>query len=256
MKVGIEQLHLSPHRRNRRLPKPSVQMVERIRRFGQVDPVIVRRRAESGYEILANVRTWLAVQRAGLHAVEIVVRSSIDEAEAIAMINSDAILDPIDEAEWFLSLLEAGEEGARSGAELARSLGVSRAYVSHALRLLSLEGPVREALRQGQLKTGQARALLGVTNRQRRDALAARAVRDRWSVRRTERECRAVQSGATTTDQAPRKTPETRALERELTELVGSQVTFDEIHGRLVIDYRGNLDVLDGILERLGYSSA
>lgn len=256
MIVSIEQLHLSPLRRNRRIPKPSVSTIERIRRFGQVDPVIVRRAPGGGYEILANLKTWLAVQRAGHHDVLITLKQDLSDAEALAMINNDAHRDPIDEAQWFLSLLEAGEEGARSGAELARSLGVNRAYVSHALRLLSLPEPIQQALRDGRLKAGQARALVGVPDTRRQASLAARAVRDQWSVRRTERECRQSRQGTAASAERVGKSPETRALERELTAQIGSQVTIDEEQGHLLIDYQRDLDVLDGILERLGYSPA
>ena len=54
-------------------------------------PVVVRSRG-SQFEILSNVETWLAAQRAGWHEVPVDVRDDItdEEAEAIVALSGGA----------------------------------------------------------------------------------------------------------------------------------------------------------------------
>ena len=49
-----------------------------------------------------------------------------------------------------------------------------------------------------------------------------------------------------------RDDPDTRRLERDLSEALGSATRLDTRAGRLIIEYGGNLRVLEGVLERLG----
>ena len=254
MIVGIEQLVLSPKRKNRRIPLVPLALSRQIKAYGQVDPVVVRPLSGSHYEILSQAETWLAIQRAGLHSVEIVVRDDLSDEEALEIINTAAELDPIAEAEWFESQLASAGSGGEfeSIAALARSVGMTRSYVSHSLRLLTLGDTLKEALRTGALLTGHAKALLSIANPEQRVGLATRAIKMRWSVRKLESETRSVRNRYREKSHAQRKSPDVAVLERKITEVIGSRVEIEESEGKISIDYGKNLAVLDGILQKLG----
>src|SRR5699024_2473483 len=74
-------------------------------------------------------------------------------------------------------------------AEAGERIGKSRVYVTNHLRLLELSEPVRALVDQGQLSLGHSKAMAGVPEI-RQTRLAREAVRQRWSVRKLERECR------------------------------------------------------------------
>ncbi len=75
------------------------------------------------------------------------------------------------------------------------------------------------------------------------------------SIRKTEAEVKKIKSGDVTA--MPDKSPDHLKLEQTLTDIVGSPIEIIEEPeqkecGRIVISYHG-YQVLDGILERLGY---
>lgn len=256
MKVGIEQLILSPDRADRRIPEVSLALTHQVAEYGQIEPVVVRPTGGSKYEILSNAETWLAVQRAGLHSVEIVVHDDLSDDEALQIINGAGELDPITEAEWFESQLNGvgGNGRYKSIAALARSVGRTRSYVSHSLRFLTLGETLKEALRSGALSTGHAKVLLSVRNSDQRLGFATRAIRERWSIRKLKLATESLGRIKAKREGLVEKSPDVIALERKLTGLIGSPVEIDEQGGKLSIGYGKNLEVLDGILKRLGYT--
>ena len=252
MIVGIEQVVLSRYRLDRTIPPVDPWIIDQIRKHGQIKPVIVRKLSQSKYEILANAESWLCVQQAGLHSVEIVIREGISDADAKEIVNSRYLGDPIAEAERFRACLQS--KGQRlSIADLARSLRRTRTYVSHSLRLLTLSSEIQDGLKIGALKVGHAKAILSVTGYEDRHRMATHIIQGRWSVRRAEHEARVLGAGDRSVKTKASKSYSTLSLERTVSEIVGSPVDIDESGGKLTIDYRGKLDVLNGLLERLGY---
>jgi ParB family chromosome partitioning protein len=124
--------------------------------------------------------------------------------------------------------------------------------VSNLLRLLELPETVRAMVEGRQLDMGHARALLGLPEAGRQQALAEQAVAGKWSVRETEARVRAATTH--TPPQPPQPVdPDLRRLETDLSDRLGARVQIRQGvkgHGQLVIDYT-SLDVLDGILAHL-----
>lgn len=254
MIVGIEQVTLSPLRTHRVIPKIDTWLIERVRTLGQITPVIVRPIAPNKYEILANAQSWLAVQRAGLHRVEILVREGVNDESARAIVNGNRGSDPLAEAEWFAACIqgEMGDRAFLSIAAFARSQSLSRSYVAHSLRLLTLSPLIQSALRMGALTTGHAKALLSIKNSDQRTQMATSAIECKWSVRKLEAQARSLTTASTEKKPAP-KSSTTVVLERRLTDILGSPVSINETSGVLSINYQNDIDVLQGILNRLGY---
>ena len=257
--VGIEELHLSPLRPPGPLPEVPPALARLVDSHGPVDPVVVRSRPR-GYEILSNAETWLAAQRAGWHEVPIDTRDEIDDAEAaeILRLSSRSLgSNPVEEAKRFeAELARRCRDGRRPHGEitrLARDRGRSRSYVAHALRLLKLPPRVRQYVASGRLSAGHARALVTLRDSRRQERVAERILQDGLSVRATEALVRGGRVDARVeAGRSERDDPDIRRLERNLSEALGTETRIDTRAGRLVIDYGGNLGVLDGVLERLG----
>ena len=255
--VGIEELHLSPLRPPGPLPEVPPALARLVESHGPVDPVVVRSRPR-GYEILSNAETWLAAQRSGWHEVPIELRDEIDDAtarEILRLSSRNRGADPIEEARQFEAELARRFPDARlrHGAitRLARERGRSRSYVAHALRLLTLPQRIQQHVSSGRLSAGHARALVALRDARRQERLAERILRDGLSVRAAEGLVRGrVRAGAEA--RSEHRDPDILRLERDLSEALGSATRVDTRAGRLVIDYGGNLGVLDGVLERLG----
>lgn len=257
---GIEELRLSAHRPPGPLPSVSLRLLEAIRAHGPIEAVVVRQTGAYQYEILSNPETWLAVQRLGHHDVPVEIRTDVSDekaAEIVAAAYGVDRTDPLGEAEQLAAQLEALGGRVQWGAirRLAARTGLSRSYISHALRLLELPDAIRQLIRSGQLHVGHAKLLVTIKDRREQWALARTIIDDGLSVRATAERARAVRAGLALPAAAvdPEPDPDVVRLERAVTDVIGCHTRIDAEAGRLVIDYGGDLEVLEGVLERLGY---
>ena len=256
---GIEELHLSPDRPDRSVPAVPGRLLEAVRRHGPIVPVVVRKVGEHRYEILSNAETWLAAQRLGEHRVPVDVLPDVDDEEAAAIVGAstaDAGEDPLEEARQLAERLDALGGRSRWGAtrRLAAMTGLSRSYISHAVRLLRLPDEVQDMLRAGRLGVGHAKLLVGLPERRAQLEIAWRISTEHLSVRAAEALVRAARTGegASEAAAAEEDDPDIRRLERTLSETLGSVVRIRAGEGTLTVDYGGDLDVLDGVLRRIG----
>ncbi|HEY9182806.1 MAG TPA: ParB/RepB/Spo0J family partition protein [Gammaproteobacteria bacterium] len=265
---GLREVPIDLLRRGKYQPRVDMreeslaELAESIKAQGVVQPIVVRplphqAGAETEYEIVAGERRWRAAQIAGLATIPAVIRDIPDEAAvAVALIENiqRENLNPIEEAQ---SLHRLTEEFGLTHADAAEAVGRSRAAVTNLLRLLELPRPVREMLERRQLDMGHARALLGLADAELTLELAARALKQGWSVRETEDAVRKQAGPAGKAKSGKGRArgaadPNIRRLETDLTEKLGAAVAIEHgpKGGRVVIRYNG-LEELEGILEHI-----
>jgi len=231
------------------------ELAESIRTKGLVQPIVVRPNGMSGgYEIVAGERRWRAAQKAGVHTIPVIIRELTDrELLELAIIENvqRQDLNAIEEATGYRELVERFDY---SQEQLSEIIGKSRSHVANTLRLLKLPTGVQSLVQQGQLTAGHARALIG---RDDAETLAQKIISDSLNVRDVE----AMVHGLGSETGAPGgirklrdKDADTKAFEKELTDLLGLKVEIRKGSGEsgtLVIKY-GNYDQLDYIRQRLG----
>lgn len=157
-----------------------------IREVGILQPIVVRKAADSRYEVVAGERRLRAAKVAGLATVAVVVRDTDDSdllREALIENIHRQDLGPIELAEAFRALIE--ELGLKQE-ELAERVGVSRSHIANTLRLLQLPLDVQQLLTDGKLQAGHARALLSLGDKEAISTLALRVTAEDLSVRETE----------------------------------------------------------------------
>lgn len=252
--MGLERLVVSAARPDGVTLTPSRELLASVRQVGVVVPLVVRSTPAGRYEILSDPQVWVAAGRVGLTAVPVVVRDDLPESRIrriVALHYTDGRRNPMLEAEEFAAeLAEQGESGHGDISRLARRLGLSRSYVAHALRLLLLPSWIQDKVRSGRLSGGHARALVSVPEARQRQ-LVQDIELERLSVRATEERAKGLRAPEATHSGESAEDPDTRRLEAEMTELIGSP--FRLAGGKVEIDYFDDLDVLQGILVRLGY---
>ncbi len=226
-------------------------LADSIRAQGVLQPIVVRRVSDSGYEIIAGERRWRAAQLAGLHEIPAIVREVEDRAAiAIALIENiqRENLNPMEEARALERLIREFELTHEQAAE---AVGRSRAAVSNLLRLLDLDDGVRTMVEQGELEMGHARALLSLAGATQLEA-ARKVIARGLSVRATEGLVRQLLQPRTA-KAPPRKDPDIRQLENRLADKLGASVQIRPGRGgkgKLEIRYN-SLDELDGILAHI-----
>ena len=154
---------------------------------GLLQPIVVRRRAEGGYQLLAGERRFRAARLAGLDRLPAVVRDGGDALE-IALIENlqREDLQPLEEAEALAALVDRHGYSHR---EIADLLGKSRPYVSNTLALTRLPEPVKADLyREGRTfsrevlmgiaRQGDPQAAVTLWNRIKLEAISVRQFRE------------------------------------------------------------------------------
>src|SRR6187551_141084 len=162
------------------------ELAASIKEHGLLEPLVVRKRGNDQFEIIAGERRWRASQRAGLHEVLVVVHEvSASSAFELAIIENvqREDLDPIEMAE---ALERLQREYGYTQEKLAERIGKDRSTIANSLRLLRLPETIRTKVVIGELSEGHARALLGVENPSKMNEIADKVVRGRLSVRQTE----------------------------------------------------------------------
>lgn len=253
LEIPVERLQRGRYQPRRQIDEETLEeLAESIRAQGIIQPLLVRRLDDGGYEIVAGERRWRGAQRAGLATVPAVVREVSDEAAmAVALIENiqRQDLNAIEQAMGFQRLLE---EFGLTHEEVAASVGRSRAAVTNTLRLLQLNPAVQRLVEGGELDMGHARALLGLPPERQPDG-ARKVIRGGLSVRATEHMVKRMNRLRRTADAgADGAANDIRRLEDELSGRIQAKVEIRHggRKGRLVIHYH-SLDELDGILRRI-----
>ncbi|MEM9662782.1 MAG: ParB/RepB/Spo0J family partition protein [Planctomycetota bacterium] len=240
------------------------ELAASIRAEGIMQPVLVRPGSDSGatggrYELIAGERRWRAAKLAGLETVPAIVRDLSDESSAEwALIENvhRQDLNAMERAEAMAALLS---RFGMSRTALAEKLGFERPTVANLVRLVELEPAIRELIASGRLGAGHGKALLSVPEGPARVTLGESAAAGAWSVRRLEREARAIKDRAGGTNAVEPAVSQRKAvhesMERKLSDHLGTKVRIATSaasgKGKIEIAFF-DLDHFDGLMRTLG----
>lgn len=255
--IAIDRLQANPNQPRRHFDADALaELTASIAHRGVLQPLIVRPLPDvpERFEIVAGERRWRAAQAVPLHDVPVIVRAFDDQQMLeVAIVENiqRADLSPLDEAEAYQQLID---RFGHTQQEVAEALGKSRSHLANMLRLLTLPVAVREAVQDGRLTAGHARALVGQPEA---EALAEQIIRQSLTVRQAEALVRDRASARRLPKPAPAtpaKDADTRAVEADLSANLSMPVTIahrGDGGGELRVRYT-SLDQLDALCQRLG----
>lgn len=230
-------------------PERLKALEESIRDHGVLQPIIVRPRGQQ-YEIVAGERRWRASTGAGLEVVPCIVRD-LDDRENMLMALIENMqredLDPIEEAEAFLEMSEAY---GLTHAEISKTVGRSRPYITNSMRLLKLPDEIQEFVSERLLSGGHARALAGVDDEDKMIHYAKTSVAKNLSVRELEK---MIRNSAKPKPLKRTKREEILNEEKRLTQSLGMKVGIKEGRnnkGKIEISY-ANTEEMQILIEKL-----
>ncbi len=253
-RAAIEDLHPGLMQPRTRMDAEALgELAASIREHGVLEPILVRKRAAGGFEIIAGERRWRAAQQAGLKEVPVFQHELEDgpafEAALVENLQRED-LNPLEMARAFQRLVEDFDYTQEA---IATKIGKERSTIANSLRLLKLPKDLMNFVEEGQLSEGHARALLSASDVGTMKKLARSAVSKGWSVRETERHARKRLAAANGASKATAKSANVRDLESRLSKSLGSTTVIQESakgRGQVRISY-ASLDELDRLLEKL-----
>lgn len=224
-----------------------VELTSSIKEHGVLQPLIVTEKRDGTFELIAGERRLRASRRAGLATVPALVRTTTEhEKLELAIIENVQRVDlsPIDEAFSYKRLYD---EFGLTMDQVATRVGKSRPHVSNMIRLLDLPEEAMDALGQGKITMGKARALLSLATEAEQISVLHSMLGEGMTTRQVEA---AVQQK---TNRGPKpKAADVQYLESELRSVLGTKVTIAK-HGEkgtIVIDFYSN-EELENLVARL-----
>jgi ParB family chromosome partitioning protein len=229
-----------------------VELASSIEEHGIIQPLVVTT-APDGYQLIAGERRWRAARLAGLSTVPVIVKDAApSEMLELALVENlqRSDLNALEEAMAYRQLIE---EFGLTQDQVARRVGKSRVAVSNTLRLLKAAHVVQEALLEGKISEGHARALLGLEQDEAQGSALNIVLKQGLNVRQTEELVRRLANLPREEKPSPREvSPQTRAVEARFREVLGTKVSLKRSGegGRLVI-YFYSEEELDALYGRI-----
>jgi ParB family chromosome partitioning protein len=210
------------------------ELAASIDEHGLIQPLIVTQQGPERYRLIAGERRWQAARMIGLTTVPAIIKEATpQQALELALVENiqRADLNPLEEAAAFRHLTE---DFGLTQEQVAGRVGKSRVTVTNTLRLLRLPPEAKQALADGTIREGHARALLALPTPESQLAALTTVRKKALSVRQTEELVRRL-----LTAPAP-KQPELYALEQEFRETLGTKVNLYRNRkgkGRLIVHF-------------------
>jgi ParB family chromosome partitioning protein len=232
-------------------PGELAELADSIKESGVLQPIMVRRKGDGIFELIAGERRWRASKEAGLETIQAVVRNCSDqEALLIALVENiqREDLNPMETARAYSRMIN--EFGLTQDA-IAHKVGRDRSSVANAVRLTHLHPDVQKLVESGTLSAGHAKVILGLESPEIQIQISTIVASRGLSVRETEK---LVDSSLVGRKRARRSAvnSEWGALETRLQKRLGTKVTIQPKGqgGQIVIQYFSTQQ-LEGVVDIL-----
>lgn len=249
--INLGEIRPNPYQPRTYFNEEALQeLADSIQAKGIFQPVILRKSAIKGYEIIAGERRVRASKIAGLTTIPAILRD-MDDTDMIETAIIENLqredLTPLEEAQAYQNLMDTLH---LTQAQTAERLGKSRTYIANFVRLLALDDDVKEYLQNGDLSMGQARTLLALKNKKDQSKLAKKVIDEGMTVRNLEKLVQAlnepVKPAKLETNKEPDKSTYIRESEDRLMDKFGTSVQIQDKgdKGKIQIEYLSQRDLM------------
>ncbi len=189
VKVPVNKVVPNPYQPRREFNAEALDELKKsILENGLIQPITVRRGKENNYELISGERRLRACTDIGFKEIPAYI-IQVDTPEnmiALALIENiqREDLNPIEIAESYNKLIN---ECKLTQDEIAKRVGKNRTTITNSLRLLKLPVKVQEALVEGKITTGHARALINLESDSLKTQLVEQIISRQFSVRKVEK---------------------------------------------------------------------
>jgi len=250
-KVPIEFIQPNPDQPRKTFDKNSLEALSQsIKAQGIIQPIIVRKKGENNYEIVAGERRWRASQLAKLHEVPIIIKD-IDDKTALEFAIIENVqrsdLNAIEESNGYKNLIEKYNY---TQDQLAEVVGKSRSHIANTIRLSFLPNEIQDMIKNNLLSAGHARCLINVQNNLE---LAREIISKNLSVRQSEVLSKKYQFSNVKKIKAINKDVNMNALQEDLETSLGLKVKISNKKNNKgeISFYYNNLEQLNKIISTL-----
>lgn len=250
--IAIKDCRPNPYQPRKTFHADAIEeLKESILEYGIIQPLIARKSIK-GYEIVVGERRFRAAKEAGLESIPVIIKELTDEKMMeLALLENlqREDLTPIEEAHAYANLMN---ELKITQEELSKRLGKSRSHIANMIRLLSLPEQVIAYINNGELSMGHGRALLGLKDKTKLQAVVQRIRKEKLNVRQVEKLIIKLNDRPVQKKEKPKKDLFIKERETFLRERFGTAVSIQrgKRKGKIEIEFYSD-DDLQRIIETL-----
>lgn len=249
IEMDISELRANPYQPRKVFDGEKLEeLANSIREHGVFQPIIIKKSAIKGYEIIAGERRVKAATMAGLTTIPAIVRDFTDEQMMeIALLENlqRENLNAIEEAMAYRNLINSL---ALTQEALATKLGKSRVHVTNMLGLLNLPEEVKDMIVEGKISMSHARVLSKIENKADIITLANKVINENLNVRELEQLAQSGQIEKAHKLRKREKNTEYSYVENLMCDKLGTRVKINK--NKINISF-SNINDLNRILEIL-----
>lgn len=253
LKLNVYEIDDNPFQPRRDFSEPEIAALsESLKEHEMLQPILVRQVGQR-YQLISGERRLRAAIQAGWSTVPAQLREADDRLVAELAIVENLQRKDLNAMEKAMSFKRYLVEHNCPQEDLAKRLKIDRSTIANLLRLLELPAQVQDAVRNGKITAGHARALLPLGDEVEQSAFCKRIQDEGLSVRDAERQVKEKirtedgESPGVVTDSKTRArravSDQVAALEQELRMALGTKVEIRNStrgRGKIIINFGNN----------------
>ncbi|MCX6178316.1 MAG: ParB/RepB/Spo0J family partition protein [Chlorobiales bacterium] len=256
--LPVEKIRTNPFQPRKEFDETALEeLTNSIIENGVIQPVTVCRDGD-GYQLISGERRLRAVMQAGFKYIPAYVIEAHDDSSKLELALIENIQrEDLNAIEVALALKSLTTKCRLTQDEIAKKVGKNRSTVSNFLRLLKLPLQIQDSIRNREISSGHARALINLPSEQQQLKVWKQILNRQLSVRQTEALVNRIfkdQSKPILPDSIERSS-HINQLESQLRDKLATKVRILEKKGgkgEIHIQYFSNED-LDRLLEIMSY---
>ena len=185
--IPIENIFRDENQPRKEFDKEKIEeLAQSISKNGLIQPLILTKKTDKNYLLVAGERRWRAAQIANLKMIpSLLLPEDLDKDEISLIENIQREnLKISEEAQAYQRLIEKNKY---THDELSKIVGKSRSHITNLLRILSLDEYFFNLLNKGIISMGHARALIGKKPEEIDEGILSRLKEGKISVRDIEK---------------------------------------------------------------------
>lgn len=185
--LPVEKIKVNPFQPRKDFDEAALEDLKNsIIENGVIQPVTVSRDGE-GYQLISGERRLRAVRKAGFKFIPGYIVEAHEDAGKLELALIENIQrEDLNAIEIALALKSLVTNCNLTQDEIAQKVGKNRSTISNFLRLLKLPTVIQNSIREKDISSGHARALINLPNQKQQIKVWQEILRKKLSVRQTE----------------------------------------------------------------------
>lgn len=159
--IKVSDVVISEHQPRKTVDDRTIkELAQSIKEHGIIQPLVVSKKGDDGYQLIAGQRRLKAAMLLGFKEVPAIIKSlkPMQEMEMALIENVQREdLNPLEEAKAYKALVDNFDLEPK---DIAVKVGKGESTIINSIRLLNLSSEVQQALAEGKISSGHARTLI------------------------------------------------------------------------------------------------